>query len=178
MEESLGRFLKPNEEFIHHVDQNRSNNELSNLKLEGGQHLHAKGHLRGSRNTHGQFLCKEPIFNELKFRLKNTDTGLTNIYTLNQLIATTWRRGCFEFRGRWTGLKDKNGKEIYEGDLLKDNKKQIGHVFWHRNSWVVEWQERDRQGHLLQDRMIDDCFGYGEIIGNIYENPDLLKGVA
>ena len=84
VEKKLGRFLQPYEK-IHHIDQNRSNNELSNLRLEGGQNLHAKGHLKGERNPHGQFVCKEPIFSEIKFRLKNTDTGLTTMYTLNQL---------------------------------------------------------------------------------------------
>lgn len=75
---------------------------------------------------------------------------------------------------QYTGLKDKNGKEIYEGDILQDGKKQNGQVLWAHNSWLIEWNERDYQGHRTYDKMIDDCFGYGEIIGNIYENPELL----
>lgn len=75
---------------------------------------------------------------------------------------------------QFTGLKDKNGKDIYEGDILQDGKKQNGKVLWHRNSYLVEWEERGYDGHLLQDRMYDDCFGYGEIIGNIYSTPTLL----
>lgn len=75
---------------------------------------------------------------------------------------------------QYTGLKDRNGKEIFEGDLLKDGKSQIGQVLWAHNSYLIEWNERDYQGHRTYTKMTDDCFSYGEIIGNIYENPELL----
>lgn len=70
-----------------------------------------------------------------------------------------------------TGLKDKNGKLIYEGDLLQDNKGQIGKVFWNSStgSFAVNWLMKDGSYET------DNCFGYGEIIGNIYENPELLE---
>ncbi len=74
-----------------------------------------------------------------------------------------------------TGIEDAKGKYIYEGDVLEDGKKQRGQVLWHHNSYLVEWQERGYDGHLLQNRMTDDCFGYGEIIGNVYENPELIN---
>lgn len=77
---------------------------------------------------------------------------------------------------QFTGLKDKNGKEIYEGDILRDGKGQNGHVLWHQRSYLVEWQTRNNSdGHKDVERMLDDCFGYGEIVGNIYENSELLK---
>lgn len=77
---------------------------------------------------------------------------------------------------QFTGLTDKNGKGIYEGDLLKDGRGQIGQVLWHYNSFMVEWlMVRDREGKREVERMTDDCFDYGEVIGNIHENPELLE---
>jgi hypothetical protein len=76
---------------------------------------------------------------------------------------------------QFTGLHDNNGKEIYEGDILKDGKGQPGHVLWAHNSWLMEWMVRDYEGKLTYEKMLDDCFGYGEVIGNIYENPELLQ---
>ncbi len=164
MEKSIGRILEPTE-IIHHRDQNRANNELSNLELRGNQGEHAKENLRGKRNPHGEFVAQEPIFSEIKFRLFNKNTKTTRIYNLATLIGTTFRRGQFEFRGRWTGLKDKNGKEIYEGDIVSENGEGRYEVEWQDGLWTISCYG-GRPWHEL---------GVIEVIGNIYENSELLK---
>ena len=78
---------------------------------------------------------------------------------------------------QYTGLKDKNGKEIYEGDVIRtDNYKGI-HVF------VVEY-EFDYCGALgafvfnTKDEASSvhcEANETGDVIGNIYENPELLE---
>lgn len=67
---------------------------------------------------------------------------------------------------QFTGLRDKNGKEIYEGDIISGaSNLGIGIVTWNYNSWVLI-------NHFLDaDAMLDD----GEVIGNIHENPELVK---
>lgn len=69
---------------------------------------------------------------------------------------------------QYTGLKDKNGKEIYEGDLLMFDYPM--EVLFERCCFVV----RKKTGNsLLLGHEIE-----GEIIGNIYENPELISGNA
>lgn len=118
-ERYLGRFLDK-KEVIHHINGNRADNRLENLQIaiENGEHV--KKYHRKARNDNGQFICEQPIFNEIKFRVFDKDRKITIIYTLNKLISTTFRRSKFEFRGRFTGLHDKNGKEIYERRYSKN----------------------------------------------------------
>ncbi len=74
----------------------------------------------------------------------------------------------------FTGLHDKTGKEIYEGDIIKQFPgfgcewgERVGSVKYEYASF---WFEFGNQGIILDDH---DC--QFEVIGNIYENPELLK---
>ena len=81
--------------------------------------------------------------------------------------------------GQYTGLTDKNGKKIFEGDKVNvnTNKDTLCHRYEGRNL-VIEFDEYHRfiaNGRLAYPL----CNHYEwEIIGNIHDNPELLKGGA
>ncbi len=75
--------------------------------------------------------------------------------------------------GQYTGLKDKNGKEIYDGDIL-----------WCDLGWkyAVEWDEEEGRfiGYTLENErkiVYVNRDPKSEVIGNIYDNPELLQEV-
>lgn len=134
---------------------------------------------------------------EIKFRGKNKDIGWVEgqvAYDLNEdtyiireveqdssygleetmLFATMWYRVDKETIGQYIGLHDENEKEIYEGDIVGDNKIK----------WIIKWN-KNRMGfslypttEQLYDEMpinVENKLGF-KILGNIYDNPELLGG--
>lgn len=74
---------------------------------------------------------------------------------------------------QFTGLHDKNGKEIYEGDILEHNGKVQKVVFYNTNKGAYYCQFNTGGGFVdnIMYFIQRDC----EVIGNIYENPELLN---
>ena len=75
--------------------------------------------------------------------------------------------------GEFTGLKDKNGKEIYEGDIITILSGII--------KGIVKWDEEEAHFYIHCEKFHLHAqmkhYKPYEVIGNIYENPELLKEV-
>lgn len=68
--------------------------------------------------------------------------------------------------GECTGLRDKNGKLIFEGDML----------LWDEREYGCKYIEEVRWDYRLLGFRVIDWGEWCEIIGNIHDNPELLKG--
>ena len=97
-------------------------------------------------------------------------------------IGTYIARTCYEIDpetvGQYTGLTDKNGRKIFEGDIVVfadffDDKIHRGEVYWCDSAFWFDCTETEGDEGMYSLAYIS--VNVLEVIGNIYDNPELLE---
>lgn len=114
------------------------------------------------------------VFNDC-YTYSNKAANLAQFFTRCQALIEGGNKLIFE---QFTGLKDKNGKEIYEGDVTQDTY-HINNEEYKSGIQIVYWDSNNCSFSIKPSRP----YGYSplyysdkrEVVGNIHENPELLK---
>ena len=112
---------------------------------------------RGKRMDNGELVFGDLIREPWGYCIQVV-TGSGNGYSRKKYAITE------ETVGQYTGLKDKNGKRIFEGDILS---------IWNDRNDVVVYEDG---AFIMEDTEIPMRFAIKfEVIGNIHDNPELLE---
>lgn len=101
------------------------------------------------------FICVSAVGKKLNCCINNSTVSIIEVLP--------------ETVGQYTGLTDKNGKKIFEGDIVKNEYGYIGLIVMKACSYYIEWQSGNFSNDLY---VFADTL---EVIGNIHDNPELLK---
>ena len=140
---------------------------------------------RGKRLNNGEWIVGH-LLRYFGGRARIVETG-ENIFSYemdDSIIQTVAHHVIPSTVGQYTGLCDKNGKKIFEGDIVRHHndspyftteKEEKGVVFW--DDQYCGWRRTSNgefHGGVVKDYRMSKTCDY-EIIGNIHDNPELLE---
>lgn len=109
----------------------------------------------------GRFMCDEHMIQTI-----DADGRIGQLYNVYESTL-----------GQFIGLTDKNGKKIFEGDVLKDDWGKIYKVFYTTKScsFMVECTVTPNEFETGNYRIGEAWCGTVRVIGNIHDNPEIIK---
>ena len=128
---------------------------------------------RGKRTNNGDWVYGDFVHGNERKSLRDSifvydsETQSFNDYEINPSTL-----------GQYTGLTDKNGKRIFEGDIVKAQDEILGSPFCDGMNGKVVYDEAayfiELKDPMNSQWLYDECAVY-EVIGNIHDNPELLE---
>lgn len=127
---------------------------------------------RGKRKDNGKwvegYLLKySPIYEETTYILPLHSVCVSDIEVDPKTIC------------QYTGLTDKNGRKIFEGDICDRKEKFPEIVMYHNGDWTLDYSyangKESGYNYCNLGFYVENKMGV-EVIGNIYDNPELLGG--
>lgn len=132
---------------------------------------------------------------DILFRGKRLDNGewvegdfVHSVYKIGDTCVGTYRNSLWMHQvdpstvGQYTGLLDKNGTRIFEGDIVStDIKRPYLIVEFRDGCFMFNCNDGGEDYYDIMLPIIKDpqtVYKYGEVIGNIHDNPELLEGGA
>lgn len=114
-------------------------------------------------------------FERVELDTKNKMVSLVRSETIESSYVLDYEDGIEAEIMQYTGLKDKNGKKVYEDDIIQYSHKAVGMILrkvrMKYGMWGIEGIVKGTQipfANILESEY--------EVIGNIHENPELLEG--
>lgn len=144
---------------------------------------------RGKRVDNGEWVYSQTVFRFLdSFYIPAQNLKCTATRSLNpvgNISAIRCNRGNYFFKvqtetiGQYTGLTDKNGKKIFEGDICRFDNGEPDESERYTN-YAVQWDCVNCRYVVVDAYNCEDCLDiffakHAEVIGNIYDNPELLE---